>query len=339
MKEHSVVGKSVPRLEAPDKATGKALYGVDISLRGMLVGKILRSIHPHARVINVDTSKAERLAGVKAVLTGATAPQMEREIMAMRPAAKGILATDRVRFIGDEIAAVAATDEEIAEEALDLIEVEYEELLAVFDPIEAMQPGAPKLHQDNNNIAAHFNVVRGDPQKAFKEADYIFEDRVATHHQHQFYLEPMCCVADVDSSGKLTLWVASMDPSGVRLALSQLLKMPESKVRVIQAYVGGAFGGKISVLPLYPLSALLAMKTGRPVMIAYNREEELIATLPRIGVVIDLKTGVKKDGTILVRDTKIVADNGAYLDRGPRIVAQMIVTPDALYKIQNVKNN
>lgn len=337
MPDYQVVGKNVPRPDAWDKVVGRARYAVDLSLAGMLVGKILRSPYPHARLVNVDTSRAERLPGVKAVLSGGQRGETKKEVLPMRPGEQHILATDKVRYIGDEVAAVAAVNEEVAEEALELIKVEYNQLAACFDPREAMAPGAEKIHDAEGNMAAAFDIVRGDPQRAFSQAEHVFEDSYSTHMQHQGYLEPMGCLADVDASGKLTVWVASMDPSGVRLSMAKILGMPESKVRVIQAYVGGAFGGKITMLPIYPISALLAMRTGRPVKIVYTREEDFIATLPRISVSIELRTGWKKDGTWLAKQVKIIADNGAYLDRGPRIVAQMMVSPDCLYRIKNIK--
>lgn len=337
MADYQVVGKNVPRPDVWDKVVGRAGYAVDLSLPGMLVGKIVRSPYPHARIVNVDTSRAERLPGVKAVVTGGQSWEAKKEILPMRPGEQHILATDKVRYIGDEVAALAAVSEEVAEEALELIKVEYQELPAYFDPREAVAPGAERIHDANGNIAAAFDIVRGDPEKAFSQAEQVFEDSYSTHMQHQGYLEPMACLADVDASGKLAVWVASMDPSGVRLSLAKVLGMPESKIRVIQAYVGGAFGGKITMLPIYPIAALLAMRSGRPVKIVYTREEDFIATLPRISVSIELRTGWKKDGTWLAKQVKIVADNGAYLDRGPRIVAQMMVSPDCLYRIKDIK--
>src|SRR3972149_10266978 len=335
-KELAVVGKSVPRIDARDKVTGQAKYSVDIDLPGMLTGKVLRSIHPHARIVQVDTTRAERLAGVKAVITGQAAPRIKKALLDERPEHLRVLAADKVRYLGDEVAAVAASDEDIASEALELIKVDYEELPALFHPDEALRPDGPKTHEEGN-IEAHYDIVRGDVPKGFKEADFVFEDRVETQVQHQCYLEPVACVASVDSSGKVTLWLSSMYPSGIRLSLAEALNMPEGKIRVIQTFIGGAFGGKISLHPIYPIAALLALRAGKPVKMANSREEEFIAGLPRLPTVIEHKTAVKKDGTILAKDSRVVADIGAYRDRSPRIVMKMIVSADSLYRIPNTR--
>jgi CO/xanthine dehydrogenase Mo-binding subunit len=320
-----------------EKATGYAKFAADVDCTGMLIGKILRSPYAHARIINVDAGGAERLPGVKAVIVGGpkAKEQHEKDLLGMRPGAERILALDKVRYIGDEVAAVAAVSEDIAEEALELINVEYEELPAYFDPLESMAAGAVKIHP-KGNLAASYNVSRGDAEKGFKEADYVLEDRFTLHSQNQGYLEPLSCLAQVDLSGKVTIWVASMDPSGIRLGLSRTLNLPESKVRVIQAHLGGGFGGKVSMMPMHPICALLAMKANRPVKMTYSREEEFIAGLPRVSAVIDLRIGIKKDGTIVAKQSNILADNGAYLDRGPVIVAQMLLSQDCLYRNQNI---
>lgn len=332
---YSVIGKSVPRKDALEKVLGQARYGVDLSLPGMLAARILRSTLPHARILNIDTTKAERLAGVKAVITAKDAPQVKRRLKTFWPESR-ILVSDKVRFLGEEVAAVAAVDEGMAEEALELIKVDYQELPALFDPEAALKPDAPRIHEQGN-VAAHFDIVRGQPDEAFARAAHVFEDEFATQIQNQSYLEPVSSLAHQDASGRLALWVASMDPSGIREDLAEVLKLPASRVRVIQACVGGAFGGKISLQPLYPISALLAIKTGRPVKIVNTREEEFTASLPRLPARMKIKTALDKDGTILAKETRIVADNGAYIDRGPRILAQMIIGPDSLYRVANIK--
>ncbi|MEE8450158.1 MAG: molybdopterin cofactor-binding domain-containing protein [Thermodesulfobacteriota bacterium] len=337
MDKFSVLGKSVPRIDALDKVTGWANYTVDIHLPGMLLAKVLRSPLPHARILNIETSKALALPGVKAVIISADAPIVKQDPLSFRSDLLRIFATDRVRYVGDEVAAVAAVDEATAEEALDLIRVEYQELPAVFDPEEAMKPGAPQIDDQPGNVAGRYDISRGDPEEAFKRADYIFEDKVTTQIQHQCYMEPVGCLTAVDPSGKITVWLSSMDPSGMRASLAEVLGLPESKIRVIQAHVGGAFGGKISLLPLYPICSLLSLKTGRPVKIINSREEEFTATLPRIPTAIEIKSGFKKDGTILVKQTRVLADNGAYKERGVYIVAKMIVVSDNLYRIPNLK--
>lgn len=337
MKDYLVVGKSVPRVDAWDKVTGQAKYSVDMQLPGMLYGKVLRSPLPHARILKIETAKALALPGVKAVATGQDAPRVKRGPLSLRPETLRVFAIDRVRFVGDEVAAVAASDEDTAYEALDLIRVDFEELPAVFDPEEALRPHAPQIDEGPGNIAGYFDICRGDPEEAFRKADYLIEDKFTTQIQHQCYMEPMGCLTSPDPSGKLTVWLSSMDPSGMRASLAEALRLPESKVRVIQAYVGGAFGGKNTLLPIYPICGLLALKTGRPVKMVNTREEEFTATLPRVPAQIQIATAVKQDGTILAKKTKVLADNGAYLDQGQGIVAKMTVVADTLYRISNLK--
>jgi CO/xanthine dehydrogenase Mo-binding subunit len=339
MSRYRVVGESVVTQGAWEKATGHARYAVDVSCYGMLMGKILRSPYPHARIVNIDASQAERLSGVKAVIVGGLPEKgsERKEALAMRPGKERIFALDKVRYIGEEVAAVAAISEDIAEEALELITVEYEELPAYFDPLDAVKTDAVKIHDSEGNIAAAFNFTRGDPEKGFQQADLIFEDTFKIQMQNQGYLEPLSCLTEVDSSGKLKMWVAHMDPSGVRLGLARALHLSESKVRVIQTCVGGAYGGKVSLMPMHTICALLAMKANRPVKIVYSREEEFTAGLPRLSASIYLRIGIKKDGTLLAKETKIIADNGAYIVYGPRILSQMMVTQDCLYRIKNIK--
>ncbi|MEE8450041.1 MAG: molybdopterin cofactor-binding domain-containing protein [Thermodesulfobacteriota bacterium] len=337
MTKYSVVGKSVPRVDARDKAAGRAKYAVDEDLPGCLVGLVLRSPHPHARIVHIDTGRAERLAGVKAILTARDAPLPPPKRSSIEQD-KRIFARGRARFVGDELAAVAARDEDTAGEALELIRVEYAQLPAVFTPEDALKPGAPIVPEDGDNIAGSFCLTRGDVDAAFARADHIFQDELETQIQNQCYLEPLSCLASYDVNGRLTIWISSMDPSGVRLCLAQTLGLPEGRVRMIQCNVGGAFGGKITMLPIYPICALLSMKTGRPVKMMNNREEEFIATLPRVPMVIDIKTGFSKDGIFLAKETKVLADNGAYMDKGPRIVIKGTVLPDNVYRVANIRS-
>lgn len=349
MSSLDVVGKSVPMYDSWEKVIGRARYAVDIARPGMLMGKILRSPYPHARIVRIDTGRAEKLRGVKAVVAGRAWGHEGRDqgpvdFVTARSSSdtkvvkERIFAMDKVRYIGDEVAAVAAISEDIAEEALELINVEYEELPAYFDPEEALRPDAVPIHDSENNIVTTFSFTRGDPEKGFKEADIILEDRFVIPTQNQGYLEPLSCVAEVDSSGKITVWISHMNPSGVHLGLARVLGLPESKVRVIQTNVGGGFGGKVSMMPMHPIAALLAMKSERPVKITYNREEEFIAGLPRVSVSINIRMGARRDGTLVAKETRIIADNGAYIDLGPAIVAQMMLAQDCLYRNQNIKS-
>lgn len=335
MKEYSVVGKRLPRVDGAIKATGEAKYSVDIVLPKMLCGKVLRSPYPHARILNIDTSKAERLRGVKAVITDKDTSKIECDPWAV---GKYILAIDKVRYIGDEVAAVAAIDEDIAQEALDLIEVEYEELPAVFDPLEAMKPEAPMIHDAKGNIAESWNIERGDVDKNFREADCIVEDKVETQFQNHCCMEPIACVADFDISGKLTIWLSSMDMWNMRRGLAKVLNMAESKVRVIQTWVGGAFGSKIDMEPIHAICALLAKKTGKAVRMENTREEQFMASFRRINAIIEHKTGVKQDGKIVARQIKIIADAGAYNTwMSGFMMRRIAICPDAMYRIPNMK--
>jgi CO/xanthine dehydrogenase Mo-binding subunit len=229
-----VIGKRLPRIDAVEKATGTALYLGDLRIPGMLYGKILRSPYPHARIVKVDTSRAEGLPGVRAVITGKDTRGI-RLCVIPHLANKPPLAEDRVRFIGDEIAAVAADSEDIAEEALDLIEVEYEELPGVFDPREAIKPDAIKVHEEGN-IAIHISRAYGDVEKAFNESDYIFEDQFETQAQLHCCLEPHGCIVHLDRSGNLTVWVTTQIPHPFRKMLADVLGMPLNKVRVIKVF-------------------------------------------------------------------------------------------------------
>lgn len=338
MKEYSTVGKRLPRVDAVEKVTGSAKYGVDLKLPGMLYGKILRSIYPHARILNIDTSKAKKLPGVRSVIT---AEDTSRIKFASSPLwnlkDEPLLAIDKVCYIGDEVVAVAAIDEDVAEEALDLIEVEYDPLPAVFDPEEAIKSDAPKIHDPKGNITTDFQFGNGDIAKGFKEADHIFEDRFMTQLVHQCHLEPTMCIADFDVSGKLTMWITSMTPSDIQIILAKILDLPESKIRIVQPHQGGAFGAKAQVTRIYPICALLSKKTGRPVKMVNTREEEFATTHPRIPAIIRLKTGVKKDGRLVATNISIISNHGAYAGCGPFIPMFMGTAPVCLYSISNFK--
>ena len=320
MKEYSVVGKRVPRIEAAVKATGSAQYTDDMSLPAMLCGKLLRSPHPHAAILNIDTGRALALPGVKGVVTGKDTLGVKYGLWRMYPNLldEYPMAMDRVRFIGDEVAAVAAIDEDTAQEALELIRVEYEELPAVFDPLKAMEDGAPQIHEGvDRNISVTRHVAFGDVERGFEESDHIREDRFVTQAVHHANMEPHAALASFDASGKLTLWSSTQSPYIVQVLLAMTLGMREGDIRVIKPHVGGGFGNKIELFPLEFCSALLSRNTGRPVKIAYTRAEEFIATRRRHAIIIELKTGVKKDGTLVARQCQNILDGGAYNSLGP----------------------
>ena len=337
MQKLSIVGKRVPRVDALEKVTGKAKYGVDVELPRILHAKVLRSKYPHARILSIDASEAEKLPGVRAVITAEDTLKEKVETTWRGMPDKYPLAMDKVRYVGEEIAAVAAEDELIAEEALRLIRVEYEELPAVFDPEEAMKPGAPKTHDVEHNIIHEVNTEFGDVDEGFKEADHIFEDRFATAYIHMCHLEPTVCVASFDSSDKLTFWENSMDPFMYRRLVAKALGVIPSKIRIIQKFIGGNFGHCQCDLAQYVITALLARKTGRPVRLVNTREEELGACRPRQPVITYLKYGVKKDGTLTARHIRTIVNSGAYCGYAPQMMVTGLAECAGFYRCPNVK--
>jgi len=299
MKEElRVVGKGVPKVDGILKATGKAVYGADFSLPGMLHGKILRSTVPHARILNIDTSKALRLPGVRAIITGKDFPWGLKYGFTAITRDQTPLAQDKVRYIGDEVAAIAAIDEHIAEEALDHIKVEYEELPAVFDPFETMKEGAPQLHDHvKNNISAEQHLAFGDVEKGFRESDHVREDEFTTQAIKHGFLEPDASVGLWDPSGKATLWGNKQSPYIVYRKLAIALGLPPSKVRVIQTYVGAGFGSARSdPFALDFCAIMLSKKTGKPVKFVYTMEDVLVMGEMRHPYYLRTKTGITKDG-------------------------------------------
>lgn len=340
MKEdYSVVGKSVPRVDSLAKVTGEARYTADLFPPGMLHGKVLRSPHAHAKILRIDTSKAQRLLGVRAVVTAAdTLRKMYGTFPDPAMRDQYPLAIEKVRYRGEEVAAVAASDEDIAEEAIRLMEVEYEELPAVFDPEEAMQEGAPQLHdRAPRNICHPVLLHFGDVEKGFRESDYVFEDRFTTQCVTASPLETTCTLAHWDPTGKLTLWRNFQGAYSPREELSQAFDIPQASIRVIRPYIGGGFGAKRESLAMDFCAALLSKKTGRPVRIVHSREEEFIASRHRHPFVIYLKTGVKKDGTIVAKHARVFSDTGAFKGRGPAIMAFAGGNFTLIYKLPNIK--
>ena len=323
------VGKRIPRKDGPAKVTGRARYTGDIQLPGMLTGRILRSVHPHARILNIDTSKAMKVKGVKAVITAKDTLGIKYGFVETPryPADQYPLATEKVRFIGEEIAAVAATDPYAAEEALGLIQVDYEPLDAVFDPEEAMKPGAPEIHpmhpkvkEPLANIGGKTESGWGDIELGFAESDYVRQDRFESHLRTHGYLEPQVTVASFEPEGKLNVWTSSMGPFIKRSKLARTLGLPFSAVRVQKAYVGGAFGGKVDLFAHEFCAALLSIKTGRPVKIEASREEIFAAYRHGQPLIVDVKTGVKKDGTLMAQEFRVINNTGAYRGSGVVIV-------------------
>ena len=328
-----VVGGSVPRLDSWQKVTGEAKFGSDVYLPRMLHGKILRSKHAHASVLNINTRKAERLPGVKGVVTWRDAPDI---LIGMYQNDWRIFVKERVRYMGDVVAAVAATDPDVAAEALELIEVDYEELPAVFDPLEAMSEGAALVHDMfPGNIGARRRIRKGDPIKVFERAGFLFEDTFRTQMVDHCPIEPHAAVAECDLSGKLTIWSSTQAPFNNRVILSRALQIPMNKLRIITTNVGGAFGGKQELMA-EPACALLARKTGRPVKIVIDREEEFIASTVRHPFIMTYKTAVNTQGKILARQINLIQDFGAYNDLGEGVLRYATLMASGPYRIDHV---
>jgi 4-hydroxybenzoyl-CoA reductase alpha subunit len=319
MSNYSVLGQKVHRVDGPDKVTGNSQYTFDITLPNMLYGKVLRSPHPHARILSIDTSKAEKLVGVKAVITGKDT--LGKKIGIWRRFAElcdeEILCRSKVRYIGDPVAAVAAVDEDLAEEALDLIEVEYEPLPAVFDPLDAIKEDAPQIH---DGVELNINVTRhiewGDVDEAFKKCDYIREDKYHCSSQAHTCMETHGTVASFGYDGKLTVYTSTQSSYYIQGLLAGALGMRESDIRVIKPPVGGAFGGKFELDSTQFCAALLSKKICRPVRIVLSREEEFTATKRRTPMYYYTRLGAKKDGTLLAKEVRVVTDGGAYTGMG-----------------------
>jgi CO/xanthine dehydrogenase Mo-binding subunit len=317
---HRIVGQPIGRPDGIEKVSGAARYSGDVTLPGMLWGKTLRSPLPHARILRIDTSRARALPGVLAVLTAQDLPDI---LIGRRMFDMPMLARDRVRFVGEKVAVVAAVDPDIAEEALALIDVEYEDLPAVFDPVEAIKAGAPVLHENpaayegapaerpHPNVQSVLRFKLGDVEAGFREADRIFEHTFSTQLDHQGYLEPHAGVVAIDDNGRVQVWASNKMPFRLKELLSHALRLPPERIRVNLTPIGGDFGGKGSLMDL-PLAYHLARVTGRPVRMLMRYTEELMAGNPRHPAVITMRTGVKKDGRIVARQVKALFNSGAY---------------------------
>jgi 4-hydroxybenzoyl-CoA reductase subunit alpha len=338
--EHRVIGRCHPRSDGPDKVTGRAVFTEDIRLPNMLHGKLLTSPHAHARIESIVTSVAAALPGVKAVITGKDVSDVPYGVSPARYDEQ-VLAKDKVRFVGDEIAAVAAVDEATAERAVGLIEVEYEELPAVFDPFEAMEDGAPVIHEaarHKNNVNTQVDHHFGDVERGFAEADVVLEQRFVGNFTYQAPLEPHCSIAQWDRRREqLTLWSATQVPHYLQHQLARVLEMPMARIRIIKPFVGGGFGGKAEAMALDFCSAYLARKTGRPVKMTYSRPEMFHHNRGRHKQTMDLKIGVKRDGKITAVDFNNVLDGGAYTSFGVITAYYAGFMIPTLYKIPNYK--
>lgn len=339
------IGQPVPQDEGPDKVSGKALYAADLLLPGMLWGCVLRSPYAHATIRHIDTARARQVPGVQVVLTGQDLP--ERRVGRLLRDIP-VLARDRVLFVGEKVAAVAAESLEAAEEALNLIEVDYEELPAVFDPLEAMHSSAPTLHPQMasyaglpqpvatvKNVFAHNRWVKGDIAEGFRAADHIFEHTFKAQLMHQGYIEPHACVVHVDAQGRAQIWANNKGPFMLREQLAAVWDMPTEQIRVNPTSIGGDFGGKGSFMDV-PLCYYLARHAQRPVKMVMDYIQELMAGNPRHPALITLKTGVTKDGRILARQARVVFNSGAYGAFKPRVYIRGADHSGGPYQIPHV---
>ncbi len=331
-RDFKYVGRSVPRVDGVEKVTGQAKFVGDITLPGMLYGKILRSPYAHARLRAIDASEAETLPGVAAVLTAS-------DIADLNPIYNGrpIIAMNKVRYAGEPVAAVAAIDAATAEEALERIQVDYEELPAVVGIEAAIRKDAPLVHDDKpGNIGAHEKVRRGDADAGFAEADEVVEDTFTFPMVYHYAMEPHSVIAQHDGE-EITVWSSAQHPFQVRGDIARLFKVPAAKVRLLINYLGGGYGSK-SYTKFEPLVVALARKAKQPVRIC-NSVGESMVTVRRHGARVRIKTGVKRDGTILARAAEIYLDTGGYDDNGPQVTARSATRILGPYWIPNIRTD
>ncbi len=339
-----VVGHSLPRMDAPGKVTGTAIYAADFALPGMLHGKVLRSREPHARLVRIEVGRAAGLPGVRAVITAADVADV-RYGGSVKD--EEVFARERIRFAGQPLAAVAATSPEAAAAALAAIEIVVEPLPAILDVAAALAPGAPLVHEGwadyvalpilhrERNVCNRARIVVGDVERGFVESDRVFEHRFTTRSVHQGYTEPRAAVAHWDSAGHVTVWSNTQLPFEIQATLSEILQVPSSCVRVIVPGVGGGFGGKLRV-GVEHFAALLARQTGRAVKVMTTSEEELTAAYARQPAIVELKTGVTRDGRILAREGRLWFDTGAFAGSGPGVASVATLMLAGPYRIPNL---
>jgi selenium-dependent xanthine dehydrogenase len=329
----AVVGHDRPRPDARAKVTGEAVFAGDLYFEGMLYAKVLRSEHPHARLLGLDTSEAKALPGVVVVITAADVPGAKNHGLARQD--WPVLAYDKVRYFGDAIAAVAAESEEIAARAIRLIQVDYEPLPVVASAESALAEGAPLVHE-GGNVLEHIRLRQGDVEKGFAEADIIVDNEYRTPRGDHAFMEPEAAVGLIDGEGRVVVHVGSQIPFSDRAQIAASLALSEDRVRVVQTKVGGAFGGKEDIAGQIHV-ALLAKVTGRPVKLVYTREESMIAHPKRHECMIRLKTGVTKDGRLTAAEVFIVGDSGAYASLGPYVMTRAATHSLGPYEVPNAK--
>src|SRR3989475_3970381 len=338
----SIIGKPTAMVDAAYKTTGSGKYTDDLSLPGMLVGKILHSPYPHAHIKSIDTTRAEKLEGVVAVVVGKDAPNPYGILPVGHD--EHALALDKVRYVGDHVACVVAVDDATADKALELIDVEYEVLPAYFDPEESMKAETNLIHENKlHNIEKDYHHVFGDPEKGFAEADCVAEARYIANEVTHAAMEPHSTLAafEIDSQtgkpGRLTVWSSTQAPSYLQHKLALVLEMPMAQIRVIKPLVGGGFGGKSEVIPLEIIAAIASRAARAPVKITYTREEVFWAHRGRPRTIIDLKTGADKDGRITAVKARVIQDGGAYCSYGVVTILYSGALLGALYDIPNIQ--
>ncbi len=337
----SVIGKPIAMVDAAGKTTGGGKYTDDLQLPGMLVGKILHSPYPHARIKGIDASRARSLEGVVAVVTGQDAPTPYGILPIGHD--EHALAVDKVRYVGDNVACVAAVDEATAERALQLIDVDYELLPAYFDPEQSMQAERDLIHDNKpHNLEKEYHHVFGDPERGFAESDYVHEARYLANEVTHAAMEPHSTLAAFEldphtgALGRLTVWSSTQVPYYLQHKLALVLNVPMAHIRVIKPLVGGGFGGKSEVIPLEIIAAVAARAAKAPVKITYTREEVFWAHRGRPRTIVDLKTGVKNDGRLIAVRARVVQDGGGYCSYGPVTILYSGALLGALYDIPNV---
>ncbi len=337
VERYSTIGKPIPKIDGFEKVTGYARYVDDIKLPNMLYGKILRSRYPHARIKRIDTSRAEALPGVAAVITAKDTPMRKMGILKDQPPLK----YDKVRSVRDEIAAVAAVDEETALEALDLIEVEYEELEPVFDPEEAMKPDSPLVHEELGtnvvNLNFRFSTDDEELERIFREAPAVVEGEYRVHYVNASPLGTIGVVAHYDERGHLTIYTNTQAPFLYKRDLAEITGVDPAKMHVIQPEIGGAFGRGMDLHPTDAIAVFLSMKTRKPVKIVFSRREELEYAPPRQPAIIRMRTAADRDGRLLARDAKLILDAGAYVSWGPFDARVMMATTTGLYQLTHAR--
>lgn len=346
MPRKQVVGKSVTRIDALEKVVGSARFTVDMELPNMLYAKVLRSPHPHARIVSIDTSEAEKLAGVKAVATYLNTPQVpyNSSLSEANPPAVPVndetIFSDRVRYVGDEVAAVAAVSEKVALAALAKIKVEYEILPAVFDPAQALAPDSPAIHPCflANNLCGIAKLPLGDIGQGFAESDVVIEERYKLPVVKHCQMEPSGAVSYFEPSDKLTVWSTTQSPHPLKNCLARIFGIPASRVRVLNPpYVGGAFGSHVGMsAKTEVITAALSRMCRMPVKLIYDRKEDFIATTTRHGGYITVKLGAKRDGTFTALLVSSLLNTGAYANAGPDVTAVLGVTCTSIYRVPHI---